>query len=376
MVKKLVIVLILLIIAAACSAVILKRTVENKREAGYGEAVKAFDAGRHEDALALLEPLVREPWAEARRAEIAYRLGVCYSKKGESGKARKHWEEVAASGARAPFYLEASVGLALLMETEGNTAGAAVEYERLLAIAGDREFVPGMMLAVAGHRMETGERVKAVEVYERLREEFPDTPAAGEATSRLGTLNMEALMSPVKDEFSTVHVVKSGENLDRIARRYGNTVEYLQKANRKKDSLLLPGDRLKVLTKKFRIVVTVDSNTLDLFLGEKFVKGYRVGTGKFESTPLGEFKIVNRQVDPVWFSRDGVYPPGHEKNILGTRWLGINEVGYGIHGTTLPETIGQHSSAGCIRMLNREVEEIYDLVPEGTIVLIRESAGE
>ncbi len=368
--------MILLIIAAGGSAVILRRAVEDKREAGYGEAVKAFDAGRYEDALALLEPLAREPWAEPRRSEIAYRLGVCYSKKGESGKARKLWEEVAASGAGAPFYLEASVELAFLMETEGNTAGAAAEYERLLAIAGDREFVPGMMLAVAGHRMETGERVKAVEVYERLREEFPDTPAAGEATSRLGTLNMEALMSPVKDEFSTVHVVRSGESLDRIARRYGNTVEYLQKANRKKDSLLLPGDRLKVLTKKFRIVVTVDSNTLDLFLGEKFVKGYRVGTGQFESTPLGEFKIVNRQVDPVWFSRDGVYPPGHEKNILGTRWLGINEKGYGIHGTTLPETIGQSLSAGCIRMLNRDVEEIYDLVPEGTSVLIRESAGE
>jgi len=44
---------------------------------------------------------------------------------------------------------------------------------------------------------------------------------------------------------------------------------------------------------------------------------------------------------------------------------------YGIHGTDEPESIGKHASGGCIRMNNKQVIEIFDLVQEGTPVEIR-----
>jgi len=43
---------------------------------------------------------------------------------------------------------------------------------------------------------------------------------------------------------------------------------------------------------------------------------------------------------------------------------------YGIHGTNKPWTIGQFASHGCIRMRNKDVEELFEWIPVGTNVLI------
>ena len=50
--------------------------------------------------------------------------------------------------------------------------------------------------------------------------------------------------------------------------------------------------------------------------------------------------------------------------------MGISQQGYGIHGTTDPASIGAQVTAGCVRMSNPEVEELYAIVPEGTEVVI------
>ena len=63
-------------------------------------------------------------------------------------------------------------------------------------------------------------------------------------------------------------------------------------------------------------------------------------------------------------------PPESSQNVLGTRWLGFNLSGYGIHGTTEPETIGQQVTAGCIRMRNEDVEELYSIVQLETRVVV------
>ena len=57
---------------------------------------------------------------------------------------------------------------------------------------------------------------------------------------------------------------------------------------------------------------------------------------------------------------------------FGTRWIGLDVPWgtYGIHGTNKPYSIGRDASHGCIRMLNRQVEEVYELVNIGTKVII------
>ena len=81
-------------------------------------------------------------------------------------------------------------------------------------------------------------------------------------------------------------------------------------------------------------------------------------------------KITVKLIDPHWYKTGAVVPPGSPENILGSRWLGISKERYGIHGTTEPESIGKQVTAGCIRMLNNEVEELYVIVPSGTKVTI------
>jgi len=108
------------------------------------------------------------------------------------------------------------------------------------------------------------------------------------------------------------------------------------------------------------ILIEVDRKRLsviDLNTGE-IIKSYAVATGKSNSpTPLGTFKIVEK-------ARWG--------GGFGSRWLGLNVPWgkYGIHGTNKPGSIGFNASAGCIRMRNKDVEELYDMVDYNTTVTI------
>jgi lipoprotein-anchoring transpeptidase ErfK/SrfK len=111
-------------------------------------------------------------------------------------------------------------------------------------------------------------------------------------------------------------------------------------------------------------------NILILKTDEEIIKTYIVSTGKNNSTPVGTFKIANKLINPTWFKAGAVVAAGSPENILGTRWLGFNLPGYGIHGTTDPKSVGKQVTEGCVRMLNSEVEELYSIVPVGTEVTI------
>jgi len=55
--------------------------------------------------------------------------------------------------------------------------------------------------------------------------------------------------------------------------------------------------------------------------------------------------------------------------VLGTHRLNLGQ-GYGLHGTNLPETIGQAVSHGCVRLLNEDIAKLYEMVPVGTPVYL------
>jgi len=119
-----------------------------------------------------------------------------------------------------------------------------------------------------------------------------------------------------------------------------------------------------------RIVVSLADRKLILLEGERVVKIYDTAIGKPTTpTPEGEFQVVNRIAHPTWFGGGRPVPPG-KSNPLGTRWLGLSKSGYGIHGTNVPTSIGSAASKGCIRMNNRDVEELFPLVQVGVHVEI------
>jgi lipoprotein-anchoring transpeptidase ErfK/SrfK len=126
------------------------------------------------------------------------------------------------------------------------------------------------------------------------------------------------------------------------------------------------------------IVISRSSNTLVLYDGTQAVQSFHVATGQARyPTPAGLWHIVTMQRDPWWYppTQDewakGLkpVPPGPD-NPLGTRWMGLDAAGVGIHGTDAPTSIGYSVSHGCIRMQVPEAEWLFEHVRVGTPVII------
>lgn len=114
-----------------------------------------------------------------------------------------------------------------------------------------------------------------------------------------------------------------------------------------------------------RIVVSIADRKLAVLESDRVVKIYETAVGAPASpSPTGVFTIASHIADPTWYGKGKVVPPG-KNNPIGTRWLGLSLKGYGIHGTNVPSSIGHNASHGCIRMRNREVEELFKMVAVG-----------
>jgi L,D-transpeptidase ErfK/SrfK len=117
-----------------------------------------------------------------------------------------------------------------------------------------------------------------------------------------------------------------------------------------------------------RIVISFPDRKLALLEGERVLKIYDVAVGKPSTpSPGGEFQIINHVANPTWYGPEKAVGPG-PNNPVGTRWMGLSKIGYGIHGTNVPGSIGKAASHGCIRMRNHDVEELFELVGVGVTV--------
>jgi hypothetical protein len=98
---------------------------------------------------------------------------------------------------------------------------------------------------------------------------------------------------------------------------------------------------------------------IELIEDGKIVKTFKIAPGAIDTpSPVGIYRVV---------AKDRGWGGG-----FGSCWLGLNVPWgqYGIHGTNRPGLIGKYVSHGCFRMKNRDIEEIYELVPVGTEVII------
>ncbi|MCR4573333.1 MAG: L,D-transpeptidase family protein [Lentisphaeria bacterium] len=204
------------------------------------------------------------------------------------------------------------------------------------------------------------------------------------ATDLLNKVNSLIMNSPSMVPEKKRYVIQKGDNLTRIAYKLKTTVQALQRINKlsKTNSTIHPGDSLKYIEGTWSIKVSKSQYTLSLYLNGQLYRVYRVSVGAYDQTPVGVFEILNKSREPTWAppGRDPL-PYGHPENIIGTRWMGLTPVegtdtdmgirGYGIHGTIDPGSIGQAASAGCVRMRNEEVEELFDFIPEPNVMKTR-----
>lgn len=208
-------------------------------------------------------------------------------------------------------------------------------------------------------------------IYQRLINDFPSHKDVASWQKKMEEANIRIILSPlIAPGLSQEYEIQPLDNLTKIARQFKTTIELIKRSNNLASDNIRPGRRLKVWTGKFSVLVDKSQNALMLKSNDEIIKTYTVATGLNNSTPVGTFKIVTRLENPVWYKAGAIVPAESPENILGTRWLGFDLEGYGIHGTTDPSSIGRQATAGCVRMLNSEVEELYIFLPQGSEVTI------
>jgi lipoprotein-anchoring transpeptidase ErfK/SrfK len=232
-------------------------------------------------------------------------------------------------------------------------------------------FARAQSLAAAGHLEQARsllDQVIAGATEENLR---------NNALRVQGRINLQLFLSNTPMAEKTTYLIQPGDSLDKIARQNKTTVELIRKMNQIENNLIYPGGRLLLPAAPFVVQVDKSAKTLDLTLNGKIFKRYVVGLGVNGKTPTGRFATVVHQTNPDWTPPGGgIIPFGDPRNILGTRWMSIQDAtrpeikGFGIHGTPLRDSIGADTSNGCVRMLNEDVEELYLLIPRGTDVVI------
>ena len=201
-------------------------------------------------------------------------------------------------------------------------------------------------------------------------------PGDPEIEGFLNELAMPLLASQRPMPEKVEHVVQSGDYLGKLAATYNTPVALIAKANNVQGANIRVGETLRLLdgnVHMFALTVSKTRNDLVVTLDGQFFKRYRVSTGENSKTPVGTFKIIDKIAQPAWHKPGGkAIPYGDPENLLGTHWLALDLPGYGLHGTWEPDSIGKQTSAGCVRLLNTDIEELYTILPKGTLVTISE----
>ncbi|MCD6219684.1 L,D-transpeptidase family protein [Candidatus Calescamantes bacterium] len=305
------------------------RAVRSEREFLHNLSLanKLFEEGNYSEALKLYETLL--PRIEENRGEIFYRMGLCSYELDDFLHAREYWAQTPESYKDRIDFYQADMVL-----REGNPE-------------------------------------RAREMFLTWWQTYPEHPLREKVEKKIGKISEEMLYGDLPFPGSIEYEVKIGDSLYKIAKRFRTTVDLIMKKNKLKTIIIKPGDKLIVIPGKFSIEIDLSKHLLYLYYDNKLFKVYRIATGEGDKTPVGEFKVTDRLKNPVWYSDKGPIPPGSPENLLGSRWIGLNVKGIGIHEAINPEDIGKSITNGCIRMLKKDVEELYILVARGTPVVIK-----
>ncbi len=210
----------------------------------------------------------------------------------------------------------------------------------------------------------------------------------------LTNINLQLVYSKKVDRDDPVagwHTISSGDNLTRIARTYKVTPEFLAWINGlSSPDRIFAGQKIKIVNGPFHVVVDKSDYRMDIYIADPtdgqwlYVNSLPVGLGEDNSTPIGKWIVTPRGKvpNPEWTDpRTGkVWQADDPGNPIGDYWISIEGNspetadlrGYGIHGTTEPDSIGDQQSMGCVRLRDRDIELVYKLLMEGeSIVIIR-----
>ncbi len=195
------------------------------------------------------------------------------------------------------------------------------------------------------------------------------------------------------DPYAMQYMIQPGEKLEGvngIERRYSLRVPsqlILRINNVPRAADIQSGQVLKLFKGPFHAIVTKSKYTMDVYLDDAFVRRYKVCIGAADMpTPEGFFHVTlhgklsgttpytpplssGLPAKKIMPGEPG-YPldaGGHWISLTGIPEKGTNipeTAGYGIHGTNDPASIGTMASHGCVRLGDKDIEEVFMLLYE------------
>lgn len=157
------------------------------------------------------------------------------------------------------------------------------------------------------------------------------------------------------------HEVQPGETLEQIAGLYEVPWELLANINGIRDpQRLRTGEQLKVIRGPFDALVELEKFRLTLFVQGRYAGRFKIGIGKDNATPEGEFEILQKIPNPAYYG-DVVIDQNDPSNPLGEYMVDLGDK-LMIHGTNEPQSIGRAESRGCIRLDNRDIKDVYEIL--------------
>jgi len=214
----------------------------------------------------------------------------------------------------------------------------------------------------------------------------------------LSMLGLAAAALPLATTPAAAFLFDSGDDDDAERRRRRKDRKQKKKAKPPKRSARTAQQKIaykgrevvdfQTAEKPGTIIVKTRERALYQVLPNGQAKRYLVAVGKEGFAWSGVARIGMKRKNPTWtppaemIKRTPKYakwrkgmPGGIPENPLGARALYLFDNGgdtmYRIHGTNAPSSIGTAASSGCIRMLNREVVELFDNTPVGTKVIVQ-----
>jgi lipoprotein-anchoring transpeptidase ErfK/SrfK len=129
------------------------------------------------------------------------------------------------------------------------------------------------------------------------------------------------------------------------------------------------------------IIIDTSERFLYLIQGNNTALRYGIGVGRDGFQWNGLLKVTRKAEWPDWtppaemIDRQPYLPrfmAGGPGNPMGARALYLGNTVYRIHGTNAPETIGHAVSSGCFRLVNEQIEDLYDRVKVGAKVIVQQ----
>jgi L,D-transpeptidase catalytic domain/LysM domain len=254
------------------------------------------------------------------------------------------------------------------------------------------------LVSLAEKKRAEGDLVGARELYLRALYHADATEAdRDELRPQITALNDDILFSPKlypTEPMTRMHRIVKGDYISTLPSRQHLAVDkdLIARINHIADpNKIRLGQKIKLITGPFHAEVIKSKFRIDIYSGPRdepsrwrYIRSFPVGlgdTGVDSGTPVGEFVVSHSKVtNPSWANPNTgeQFDADDPNNPIGEFWVGLTglgtsagHIGYGIHGTVDPSSIGNSRSMGCVRLHDADIAFVYELlVPEKSRVRI------